>query len=129
MSSERKKENEEISSPGGESSADYIISESGEQQEQEHKERAKERKGTGLSSIADTLKEKVTETGKSVKETVTGGTGNNADDKTSDLESAQKAQGKIGEAASDPGTTGPAENVREKAAKAEDESQDSAEPA
>ena len=46
-----------------------------------------------------------------------------------DLESAQKDQKKIGKASSDPGTTGPAENLREEAAEMTDEDEDSEEPA
>lgn len=46
-----------------------------------------------------------------------------------DLDSAQKNQRKIGEAESNPKTTGPAENLREKAAEMTDEDEDSAEPA
>ncbi len=46
-----------------------------------------------------------------------------------DLESAQKDQKKIGKASSDPETSGPAEELREKAAEMTDESEDSEEPA
>jgi hypothetical protein len=49
------------------------------------------------------------------------------DDKN--LESAQKNQKKIGQAESDPETSGPAENLREEAAEMTDEGQDSKEPA
>lgn len=49
--------------------------------------------------------------------------------KEKDLESAQKEQGKIGEASSDPETSGPAENLREKAADMVEENEDSSEPA
>jgi hypothetical protein len=49
--------------------------------------------------------------------------------KEKDLESAQKEQRKIGEASSDPETSGPAENLRENAADMVDESEDSSEPA
>jgi hypothetical protein len=45
------------------------------------------------------------------------------------LESAQKNQRKIGQAESNPGTSGPAENLREEAAEMTDEGQDSKEPA
>ena len=45
------------------------------------------------------------------------------------LDDAQHDQDNVGAAASNPDTTGPAENLREKAAKAEDKSQDSREPA
>jgi hypothetical protein len=53
------------SAPGGESSADYMISESGEQQQTS----TKGKKG-GLESLTDTVKEKVVGTAKSVKEGV-----------------------------------------------------------
>jgi hypothetical protein len=46
-----------------------------------------------------------------------------------DLESAQKDEKKIGKAASDPKTRGPAEALREEAAEMTDESEDSKEPA
>jgi len=46
-----------------------------------------------------------------------------------DLESAQKDPKKIGKASSDPETSGPAEELREKAAEMTDESEDSEEPA
>jgi hypothetical protein len=45
------------------------------------------------------------------------------------LEKAQNDQEEVGAAARDPETTGPAENLRDKAAKAEEKSQDSKEPA
>ena len=45
------------------------------------------------------------------------------------LDSAQHDQDNVGAAASNPDTAGPAENLRDKAAKAEDKSQDSREPA
>jgi hypothetical protein len=45
------------------------------------------------------------------------------------LDSAQARQRKIGDASTDPKTTGPTENLREKAAKTIDESEDSEEPA
>jgi hypothetical protein len=50
-------------------------------------------------------------------------------DKEDELDSAQKKQDNVGEAASKPKTSGPAENVREKAAKMTDKSQDAKEPA
>jgi hypothetical protein len=50
-------------------------------------------------------------------------------DKEDELDSAQKKQDNAGEAASNPETCGPTENVREKAAKMTDKSQDSKEPA
>jgi hypothetical protein len=46
-----------------------------------------------------------------------------------ELESAQKEQNKIGKAGTNPETSGPAENLREKAAEMTDESEDSEEPA
>ena len=45
------------------------------------------------------------------------------------LDAAQKDQDNVGAAASNPSTSGPAENVREAAAKAENKSEDSREPA
>jgi hypothetical protein len=51
---------------GGEASADYMISESGKQQE-EAVETTKGKKSSGLSSVTDTIKEKV----KDVKDKVT----------------------------------------------------------
>ncbi len=44
------------------------------------------------------------------------------------LENAQRDQDQPGRAQSNPSTTGPAENLREKAAKAENKSEDSEEP-
>jgi hypothetical protein len=46
-----------------------------------------------------------------------------------DIESAQKNQKKVGAAADDPETTGPAENLREEAAEMVEKDQDSEEPA
>ena len=46
-----------------------------------------------------------------------------------ELDEAQDEQVEVGEADSDPETSGPAENLREKAAKATDKGQDSEEPA
>src|SRR5215467_13761793 len=111
--------------PGGESSADYIISESGE-----HEQTLAKGKKSGLKSITDTVKEKVMGTAESVKEGVSStiGTDDNADEEK-DLESAQVQQDRIGEAASNPKTTGPTDTVREKAAETTDESQVSEEPA
>jgi hypothetical protein len=40
------------------------------------------------------------------------------------LEQAQRDQNKVGDAASDPETTGPAENLREKAAEMNDSDED-----
>ena len=50
-------------------------------------------------------------------------------DEEKDLESVQKDQKKVGKAASNPETSGPAEELREKAADMTDESEDSKEPA
>ena len=50
-------------------------------------------------------------------------------DEEKDLESVQKDQKKVGKAASNPETSGPAEELREKAADMTDESEDSNEPA
>jgi len=50
-------------------------------------------------------------------------------DSTENLDKAQKNQKRVGAAESDPETTGPAENLREEAAEAVDEKEDSAEPA
>jgi hypothetical protein len=110
--------------PGGESSADYIISESGEQQQLSTQSR--KGKKSGLESLTDTVKEKVTGTAKSIKEGVSSTVriNDDADDRTKDLESAQVHRDRI-EASSDPKTTGPTDKVREKAAKTTDESQDS----
>ena len=46
-----------------------------------------------------------------------------------ELDGAQAKQNKVGEASSDPKTSGPTENLREKAANMTDESEDSEEPA
>jgi hypothetical protein len=46
-----------------------------------------------------------------------------------ELNEAQDEQDEVGEAGSHPETSGPAENLREKAAKATDKGQDSEEPA
>jgi hypothetical protein len=45
------------------------------------------------------------------------------------LDQAQDDQDEVGEAGSDPETSGPAENLRDKAAKTTDKRQDSREPA
>ena len=50
-------------------------------------------------------------------------------DSTENLEKAQKSQKRVGAAESDPETSGPTENLREEAAEAVDEEEDSAEPA
>ena len=109
---------------GGETSADYMISESGKQTE------ATKGKKSVLDSVTDKIKEKIAGAGKSVKEAAASTMGiEDADDKTRDLDSAQIRQGRIGDAASDPKTSSPTENLREKAAKTIDESEDSEEPA
>ena len=120
-----KSKNNPSNATGGESSADYIISESGQ-----HEQTSTKGKKSGLESITDTVKEKVKGTAKSVKEGVSStiGTDDNADEEK-DLESAQVHQDRIGEASSDPKTTGPTDTVREKAAETTDESQVSEEPA
>ena len=46
----------------------------------------------------------------------------------SQLENAQEEQERVGAASTDPETTGPAENLRDKAAKAEDKSESSRDP-
>jgi hypothetical protein len=145
-------EDDTSSAPGGETSADYLISESGKQTETTKAKKSgfdtvtdkiKEKvtgpdsvtdkikeKVTGPDSVTDKIKEKVTGVGKSVKEGAASTVRrDDEDDKTKDLNSAQTRQGKIGDAASDPKTTGPTENLREKAAKTIDESEDSEEPA
>jgi hypothetical protein len=50
-------------------------------------------------------------------------------DSTENLEKAQKNKKRFCAAESDPKTTGPADNLREDAAEAVDEEEDSAEPA
>jgi hypothetical protein len=50
-------------------------------------------------------------------------------DSTENLDKAQKNQKRVGAAESDPETTGPVDNVREDAAEAVNEEEDSAEPA
>ena len=50
-------------------------------------------------------------------------------DSTENLDKAQQNQKRVGAAESDPDNTGPAENLREEAAKAVDEEEDSAEQA
>ncbi len=116
-------DNETSSAAGGESSANYMISESGEQPEDKGKK-------SSVDTITDTVKEKVTGAGRSVKEGLSDSTGENydGDDTASDLDSAQIRQRGIGEAESDPRTTGPTENLRQKAARTTSED-DSEEPA
>ena len=53
----------------------------------------------------------------------------NRKEDSKDIESAQKNQRKIGAAEDDPETTGPAENLREKAAEMVDEDESTSEPA
>lgn len=117
------------STSGGEASADYMISESGEQQQ--GSTQTTKGKKSGLESVTDTLKEKISGTARSIKEGVssTVGTNNETDDRTKDLESSQVHQDSIAEASSDPKTAGPTDKVREKAAQTTDENQDSEEPA
>jgi hypothetical protein len=52
-----------------------------------------------------------------------------SDSEKEQLDEAQDDQDEVGEAGSDPETSGPAENLREKAAKSIDKSQESKEPA
>lgn len=54
---------------------------------------------------------------------------NDAASEERNLESAQENQESVGNAARNPETTGPAENVREKAAEMNDETEGSEEPA
>ena len=117
-------EDDTSSAPGGETSADYLISESGKQTE------TTKTKKSGFDSVTDKIKEKVTGAGESIKERAASTAGRDDDEhKRSDLDSAQTSPGEIGDATSDPTTTGPTENLREKAAKTIDESEDSEEPA
>ena len=110
------------SAAGGESSANYMISESGKQPEDKGKK-------SGFNTITDKVKEKVTGAGRSVREGLSDSTGkDNAGDTASDLDSAQTRQRSIGKADFDPSTTGPTENLRPKAAKTTSED-DSEEPA
>ena len=101
-----------------------------EQEQRQAAEKTRQKKNDS-ESITDTIKEKVTGTAKTIKEGVTStvGEGDNVQSKSKDLESAQLDQNKIGEASSDPKTSGPTDNVREKAAETTDESEDSEEPA
>jgi hypothetical protein len=68
-------------------------------------------------------------TAKSVKEGVSStiGTNDNADDEK-DLEAVQVHEDRIGEASSDPKTTGPTDKIREKAAETADKNQETEEP-
>jgi hypothetical protein len=52
-----------------------------------------------------------------------------SDNEKEQLDEAQDDQDEVGEAGSDPETSGPAENLREKAAKSTDKGQESKEPA
>jgi hypothetical protein len=130
-------EDDTSSAPGGETSADYLISESGKQTETTKtkksgfdsvRDKIKE-KVTGPDSVTDKIKEKVTGAGQSIKEGAASTVGrDDGDHKIKDLDSAQARPGEVGDAASEPTTTGPTENLREKAAKTIDESEDSEEP-
>ena len=117
-------DNETSNAAGGESSANYMISESGEQPEDKGKK-------SGVDTITDKVKEKVTGAGRSVKDTLSDTMGKHDDvsGTDSDLDSAQTRQRGIGEADSDPRTTGPTENLRQKAARTTNEEEDSEEPA
>jgi hypothetical protein len=127
MDSEDTKDNPSGAS-GGQSSADYLISESGEQQGTSTQ--STKGKKSGLESLTDAVKEKVKGTAKSIKEgaSSTVGINDDADPESKGLESAQVHQNRIGEASSDPKTVAPTDTVREKAAETTDESQDSEEP-
>lgn len=108
---------------GGEASADYMILGSGEQPEDKGKK-------SDVGTITDKIKDKVAGAGRSVKEGISGATGkDDSDYATDELESAQTRQAKIGDASSDPRSTGPTENLREKAARTTNEDEDSEEPA
>jgi hypothetical protein len=130
-------EDDTSSAPGGETSADYLISESGKQTETTKtkksgfdsvRDKIKE-KVTGPDSVTDKIKEKVTGAGQSIKEGAASTVGrDDGDHKIKDLDSAQARPGEVGDAASEPTTTGPTENLREKAAKTIDESEHSEEP-
>ena len=131
-------EDDTSSAPGGETSADYLISESGKQTETTKAKKSGfdsvtdkiKEKVSGPDSVTDKIKDKVTGAGESIKERAASTVGRDDDEhKTKDLDSAQANTGKIGDAASDPTTTGPTENLREKAAKTIDETEDSEEPA
>ena len=131
-------EDDTSSAPGGETSADYLISESGKQTETTKAKKSAfdsvtdkiKDKVSGPDSVTDKIKDKVTGAGESIKERAASTVGRDDDEhKTKDLDSAQASPGKIGDAASDPTTTGPTENLREKAAKTIDETEDSEEPA
>jgi hypothetical protein len=52
-----------------------------------------------------------------------------SDSGNEELDEVQEDQDEVGEAGSDPETSGPAENLRDKAAKTTDKRQDSREPA
>jgi hypothetical protein len=131
-------EDDTSSAPGGETSADYLISESGKQTETTKAKKSAfdsvtdkiKDKVSGPDSVTDKIKDKVTGAGESIKERAASTVRRDDDEhKTKDLDSAQASPGKIGDAASDPTTTGPTENLREKAAKTIDETEDSEEPA
>ena len=130
-------EDDTSSAPGGETSADYLISESGKQTETTKAKKSGfdtvtdkiKEKVTGPDSVTDKIKEKVTGAGQSIKEGAASTVGrDDGDHKIKDLDTAQARPGEVGDAASEPTTTGPTENLREKAAKTIDESEDSEEP-
>lgn len=52
-----------------------------------------------------------------------------SDSEKEELDEAQENQDEVGEAGTDPENSGPAENLREKAAESTDKSQESEEPA
>jgi hypothetical protein len=123
-------EDDTSSAPGGETSADYLISESGKQTETTKAKKSGfdtvtdkiKEKVTGPDSVTDKIKEKVTGAGQSIKEGAASTVGrDDGDRKIKDLDSAQARSGEIGDATSEPMTTGPSENLRKKAAKTIDE--------
>jgi hypothetical protein len=117
-------EDETSSVPGGETSADYMISESGKQTE------TTKAKKSGFDSVIDKIKEKVTGAGKSIKEGAASTVGrDDEDDKTKDLDSHSDTSRKDRKRSLRSKYYCPYENLREKAAKTIDESEDSEEPA
>ena len=103
-----KNDNETSNAAGGESSANYMISESGKQPEDKGKK-------SSVETITDKIKDKVTGAGRSVKEGLSDSTGKDddvGDDTARDLDSAQARQRGIGDASSNPKTAGPTENLR-----------------
>jgi hypothetical protein len=126
-------EDDTSSAPGGETSPDYLISESGKQTETTKAKKSGfdsvtdmiKEKVTGPDSVTDKIKEKVTGAGESIKGGAASTVGRDDDDhKIKDLDSAQRSPGEIGDAA----TTAPTENLREKAAKTIEKTADSEEP-